>query len=178
MGRGGFTHFGRTWEVKQAMKGAISLHHISLIHFLVEWLKLPAMRNVGQRGRLSEQSCWKTNSGNKMAFSDSVACLVVKTSYSGNIGVQPCSSPAPFLHKCSKISTERPSKTITNCSSFHIVRNSVQNLLSKTYNQRFNRNDNVGQKAPTLCTRNTVLSCQINTLQLTNAPKITNRWKQ
>lgn len=37
------------------MRGAFSLHHVSLIHFLVEWVKLSAKRNVGQRGRLSEQ---------------------------------------------------------------------------------------------------------------------------
>lgn len=48
-------HRRRTQEVKQAIRGAFSLHHISLIHFLVEWVKLPAKRNVGQRGRLSEQ---------------------------------------------------------------------------------------------------------------------------
>lgn len=70
-----FTHFGRTWEVKQAMRGAISLHHISLIHFLVEWLKLPAMRNVGQRGRLSGQRAAgkqtkQKNSGNEITFSE------------------------------------------------------------------------------------------------------------
>lgn len=41
----------RLWEEPSAF----SLHHISLIHFLVEWVKLPAKRNVGQRGRLSEQ---------------------------------------------------------------------------------------------------------------------------
>lgn len=50
-----FMHSGRTQEVDQAMRGAFSLHHISLIHFLVEWVKLPVKRNVGQPGRLSEQ---------------------------------------------------------------------------------------------------------------------------
>lgn len=37
------------------MSGAISPHHISLIHFLVERLKVLAMRNVGRWGRLAEQ---------------------------------------------------------------------------------------------------------------------------
>lgn len=53
-------------EVKQAMRGAISLHHISLIHFLAERLKLPTMRNVGQRGQfIRAESDRETNKADK-----------------------------------------------------------------------------------------------------------------
>lgn len=60
-------------KVKQATRGAINLHHISLVHFLVERLKLPTMRNVGQSDSLSEQRATgiqtkQTNSGKNGLF--------------------------------------------------------------------------------------------------------------
>lgn len=110
---GCFTHFGRTWEVKQAMRGAISLHHISLIHFLVEWLKLPAMRNVGQRGRLSEQ-----RAAGKQTKQKTVAIKLPFQRFCCLFGCknfllwQHWSSAllnySSFSHKCSKLSTKRP----------------------------------------------------------------------
>lgn len=57
-----FMHFGRTQEVDQAMRGAFSLHHISLIHFLVEWVKAPREEECRTvRQVIRAEGCWETN---------------------------------------------------------------------------------------------------------------------